>query len=147
MAKTPQMPGEQKIDPATGLPPVLNNTNDDPNAVARTRERVIQATAMAATGGEGEIAPSPEIDAGPALRTAVIDGESVQVRVPPIRHNADVVKFGPESRLPKGTPVRQDGKACEGDEQPYGIVADILTPRGVLVNRVVAYDALEGQGS
>lgn len=144
MASQPRVPGESpKIDPATGLPPTLNNTADDPNKVARDRERVIAATAVAATGGEGMIAPPPPLNDGPALRTATIDGKPVQVRLSPVRRDAASVKYGLESKLPKGTPVNEDGTVSEGSKQPYGVIGDIQTDEGLLVNRIIPLDALE----
>lgn len=143
MMKEPRTPGEARIDPNTGLPPALNNTAEDPNDVARSRERVIQATAVAATGGEGEIAPPPALDSGPAMRTAKLGGEDVKVRLSPVRRDAHSVKYGPESKLPKGTPVNKDGSVCEGTAQPYGIIGDIETPQGWLINRIIPMDALD----
>jgi hypothetical protein len=68
----------------------------------------------------------------------------VKVQVPKRRENPQVSRFGPESRLPKGSYVRTDGTPVEGDEQPYGVVGDVLVPDvGWLVNRVVPLQALE----
>ena len=117
----------------------LNNAGDDPNEVARKREKALRAVAMATTEGDGDLAPMPAIDEGPAMpKTAEIGGEKVRVRIPAIRRDGDSAKFGPESRLPKGTPVRQDGQPCEGDEEPYGVIGDIELPgKGWLVNRII----------
>lgn len=143
MKRDTQMPGEAKLDPKTGLPPALNNSDADPNDVARSRERVLQATAIAATGGEGEIAPAPELDTGPAMRTAKLGGENVRVQIPAVRRNPHVVKYGPESRHPNGTPVDEKGNPIEGDAQPWGIVGNIETPQGLLVNRIIPLDSLD----
>jgi hypothetical protein len=138
MSKLPiQVPGEQKIDPKTGLPPVLNNADMDVNEVGRQREMQVRAIAMAATGGQGELAPSPAIDTGPALQERTMAGERVVVRVPAIRHNVQVSKYGPESSFPKGTLVRRDGTPCEGNETAYGVIGDIVTNEGILVHRVI----------
>lgn len=145
MPRQPQMPGEQpKIDPATGLPPVLQNTEDDPNKIARDRERITQATANLATGGEGEIAPSPDIDDGPAIRTAQVNGQDVRVRISPTRRDPLSAKYGPESRLAKGTQVNEDGSVFEGTGQPYGVIGDYLDPaKGWLINRIIPLASLE----
>lgn len=118
---------------------VLNNTNEDPNEIARKRERALRAIAQAQNEGDGDIAPPPDLDDGPAMpTTATIEGQTVRVRIPAIRRDDESRKYGPESRLPKGTPVRKDGTPCEGDEHPYGIVGDIELPgKGWLVNRVI----------
>lgn len=144
MSQQPRVPGTSpKIDPNTGLPPALNNTADDPNKVARDRERVISATAVAATGGEGEYAAPPALDDGPALRTATIDGQEVEVSLSPIRRNDHVVRYGSESKLPNGTPVNADGTVCEGTKEPFGIVGNIKTNQGWLVGRIIPLAGLK----
>jgi hypothetical protein len=143
MAQHTRVPGEEKIDPKTGLPPVLNNANEDVNEIGRKRERVLAATAMAATGGEGEIAPPPPIDDGPAERVAQFAGKDVRVRISPTRRDPMSAKFGPESKLPKGTQVNKDGTVYEGAEgQPYGVIGDIETPQGWLINRIIPLESL-----
>jgi len=122
----------------------LNNSADDPNKVARDRERLVQAMAVAATGGEGDYAPLPDLDPGPALEDRVINGVRVRVRIPSKPRDGLAAKFGPESRHPKGTQVRQDGKACEGDEEAYGVIGDYETTEGILVNRIIPIETEKG---
>lgn len=135
MRKTASIPGIDRagIDGITEL----NNAGDDPNEIARQRERHIRGTAMAATGGDGEIADGPEIGAGNAITTRVIDGRRVRVSIPPVSRNPDVTRYGREQTLPAGTPVTHDGKPCEGAEEPYGVIGSVMTERGWLVGRVV----------
>lgn len=134
MAKQPQMPGTEVT--------ALNNTNDDPNTIARDRERVTQAVAVAATGGEGSIAPPPPLDDGPAMRKATLGGKETKVRLSPVRRDPLSAQYGQESKLPKGTPVKEDGTVFEGSGQPYGVIGDIETPQGWLINRVIPLDSL-----
>lgn len=135
MRREPQTPGELTA---------LNNAAEDPNEVARSRERVLQATAVAATGGEGEIAPGPDIDDGPALRTATVHGEGVRVRIAPSRRDPLSAKYGPESKLAKGTHVNADGTVFEGQGQAYGVIGDYLDPqKGWLINRIIPLDSLD----
>lgn len=123
----------------------LNNTGKDPNTIAREREQQLQMTAAIATGGKPDLAPTVAVDPAPSVRTAEIAGEQVRVHVGSIRRNDHVAKYGPESRLPKGTPVKRDGTPCEGDEQPYGIIGDIELPGvGRLVSRVIPFEAIGG---
>jgi len=122
----------------------LNNSNDDPNKVARDREIRTRTIAAAASGGEPDLAPMPALDEGPAMREATINGVKVKVHVPTIRRSDHVMRFGVESRLPKGTLVRKDGTPTEGDEEPFGVIGDIELPDvGRLVSRVIPFDVVE----
>lgn len=123
------------------------------NDVGVERENLVRAQAMADAARRGEapdLAPAADIGkpAQPASikRKAVINGVEVEVEMPTVRRNSVVEQFGPESRLPKGTPVRQDGTPCEGDEKPFGVIGDINTAHGKLVNRVIPFDAVKAAG-
>jgi hypothetical protein len=114
---------------------------------------VVRAQALADAARRGvqpDLAPAADIGtvAQPASikRKAVINGVEVEVEVPTVRRNSAVEQFGPESTHPRGTPVRKDGTRCEGDEQPYGVVGDINTPQGKLVNRIIPLDAVKSAG-
>jgi hypothetical protein len=114
---------------------------------------VVRAQAMADAARRGvaaDLAPAAAIGgaAQPTSikRKAMIGGVEVEVEVPTVRKNSAVEQFGPESRLPKGTLVRKDGTACEGDEQAFGVVGDINTPQGKLVNRIIPFDAVKAAG-
>lgn len=126
----------------------LNNTGKDPNTIAREREQQLQMTAAIAAGGKPDLAPTVAVDPAPSVRIADIGGQQVRVHIGTIRRNDHVAKYGPESRLPKGTPVKRDGTPCEGDEQPYGIIGDIELPGiGRLVSRVIPFDAMGGEAA
>jgi hypothetical protein len=160
--RKPQVPGEEAVSgqaasetddlpaPRAGTTQLNNIAGRTANDVGVDRENVVRAQAMADAARRGvapDLAPAADIGA-PAeptstKRRAVINGQEVEVEVPAMRRNSAVEKFGPESRLPKGTQVRKDGTACEGDEQPYGVVGDINTPQGKLVNRVIPFDAVK----
>lgn len=137
MRRTPEMPGEE---PAAETKPgvtELSNTSLDPNEIARQHERRVRTIAAIAADGEPDLAPMPAIGTERAIAERTIGGQRVRVRIPSRRVNEQVLKFGPESPLPRGTPVRADGNPCEGDEEPYGVVGDIETSEGLLVNRVI----------
>lgn len=134
MSKKPvQVPGDEKAPLITEL----NNANDDPNKIARDRERHLAGVAMATTGGEGDLAPPPALDAGPAISTRVIDGKRVRVSIPPVNRNPDVLRYGREQQLPAGTPVNKDGTVCAGSDEPYGVIGSVLTDKGWLVGRII----------
>lgn len=155
---SPQMPGEEapapKVDPIDKPKPgttELNNTSGSTaNSVGSDRESVVRAMAQADAARRGvapDMAPAVEIGA-PAeptslKRKAIINGVEVEVEVPLTRRNSAVDTFGPESSYPKGTQIRADGKPCEGNDIAVGVVGDINTPQGKLVNRVLRYDAMQ----
>jgi len=63
--------------------------------------------------------------------------------MPSVRRNSAHDVFGPESKHPKGTQVNKEGAPVVGDEKPFGVVGDINTPQGKLVNRIIPYDAVK----
>lgn len=129
----------------------LNNIHGTTaNQVGQERENLVRAQAMADAAKRGEspdLAPPADIGkpAAPTAlkRKAIINGVEVEVEVPMVRRNSVVETFGPESKHAKGTPVRKDGTPCEGDEKPYGVIGDINTAQGKLVNRVIPLDAVK----
>jgi hypothetical protein len=127
-----QIPGEEGP---------LNNADDDPNQVAAEREGVLQSLARA--HGTDDIAPPPDLDAGDTEADVMLGGERVRVLVPQRRINPQVSKFGPESKLPRGTAVRKDGTPAQGSDVPYGYIGDIMTPQGRLINRVIPVAVLQ----
>ena len=144
----PRIPGDDEDMPASRAPSnLLNNAGTKtPNDVAAERENVVRAMAMAEAAKRGEspdLAPAPAIGSegpeGPTSikRKVMINGVEVETVTPVIRKNTHVAMFGPESRLPSGTPVKQDGTPCEGDEEAYGVIGDIITPQGRLVGRII----------
>jgi len=145
-ASAVKIPGDDEELPASRAGgDILNNAGrGSANDVGEQHERTARVMAMADAVKRGEdpdLAPPAKLGkAAPAAvtkRKAVINGIEVIVDVPIIQKNLDVEQFGPESRLPKGTPVDKNGMACEGDAQPYGVIGDVLTPGGRLVNRVI----------
>jgi hypothetical protein len=151
-AQAVKIPGDgDDLPPSKAPSDLLNNAGrGTANDVGLQHERTAKALAMAAAVQRGE---NPDLAAMAAIgneegapptsikRRMRIGGEMVDVEVPLVKKNGDVEKFGPESRLAKGTNVRKDGMPCEGDEQPFGIVGDIITPHGRLVNRVIPVEA------
>jgi hypothetical protein len=120
----------------------LNNTNVDPHEVARSREEFARSRALgeaASRGKVADLAPEPAMGEGRALEDAIAAGE-VRVVVPERRVNKHVELFGPESSLPRGTFVLADGTPAAKDEKPFGVIGDINTPEGKLVNRVISLD-------
>lgn len=117
--------------------PLNNAGRDDPNDVALKRERQLQATAIAATGGEGEIAPTVKADNGPAMQERTIAGKKVIVRTGSKQRDELSEKYGHESKLPDGTQVNKDGTVFEGVGKPYGTIGSILTDSGWLVGRII----------
>jgi len=141
-----QEPGDEPVkDGVTGL----NNVRDDPNKVARDRESIVRGRAVGTIGEGADLAPPVTVGDGKALgQDATIAGQNVLVVVPKRVENPHVSKFGPESRLPRGTYVRKDGTPVQGDEKPYGIIGDVIVPNvGRLVNRVVPLEALGGDAA
>jgi hypothetical protein len=164
--KGTQVPGEEQTRKAVEVPEgedaaelpgkagttALNNiAGKTANDVGLDREEAVRgmALAVASAGGKtADLAPPAAIGGDVSKkvkpRTIVIDGEEVQVIVPE-RPNVsqDVQRYGPESRLASGTPVRQDGSPCNTGETPYGVIGDIQTAHGKLVRRVIPLAALE----
>jgi hypothetical protein len=141
-----QIPGEDLPQSKAGTTELNNITGKTANDVGGERETVLRARAAADAANRGvaaDIAPGAAIGAasqeGPSVlkRRAMVNGVEVDVETTVRKANPHVQRFGPESRLPSGTPVRKDGTPCEGDEQPYGIIGDIILPEGRLVNRVI----------
>lgn len=134
MSRAPHVPGDAGY--LNNIPPDNSDGAKAANSTAADRERLIQVTASLATGGQGNIAPSPpaeDVDNG----IKILPG-GARVRVNQIKANPMVRAYGPESKHPKGTAVRRDGTPCEGDEQPYGVVGDIEVPgEGWLVSRII----------
>jgi hypothetical protein len=139
MERTTRMPGEEAAPAKDGVTALNNAGREDPNEVARKRERQVQATAMAATGGDGDIAPTVAIDDGPAIKQAVINGEVVTVRGSPARRDELSQKYGAESKLPSGTQVNRDGSVFDGSGDAFGYIGDIKTDKGWLVGRIIPY--------
>ena len=146
-----QTPGDQPDDDAETLPGADQGPTDpdDPVAIAEARERQVQATAMAeaaAAGKTADIAPSSvaprKLKAGKHKRV-MPNGDVVEVDINARPIDPMVEAYGPEVQAPKGTPVRKDGTPCQGNEQPYGVVGDIVTSQGRLVSRVIPYDSLQ----
>lgn len=141
-----ELPGEERgaKDGVTAL----NNTNKNPNDIAREREATLRGMAIATATAAGEtpdLAPEVAADDKPSIkRKTVMGGEEVEVEVPKSRVNQQVQKFGPESRLPKGTRVKEDGTPCNDGEEPFGVIGDIRTQDGILVNRVIPSELLDG---
>lgn len=147
-----RVPGEEDVQeqPRAGTTELNNIVGKTANDVGTERENVVRAQAMADAARRGQapdLAPAADIGAPaqPASlkRKAIINGVEVEVEVPTVRRNSAVEQFGPESKHPKGTQVRKDGTPCEGDEAPYGVIGDINTPQGKLVNRVIPLDAVK----
>lgn len=123
---------------------------DDPAAIAEARERQLAGTAMAEAAARGEtadIAPPSVKTKGklkPGKHKRVMpNGDVVEVDINARPIDPMVEMYGPEVQAPKGTPVRKDGTPCQGNEQPFGVVGDIMTSHGRLVSRVIPYDSLQ----
>lgn len=139
MERETKMPGEDK-----GVTELNNAGREDPNEVARKRENLVRGTAAATVGEDVDLAPPVRADAEPAMREATIGGVRVKVHVPSIRKNDGLAKFGPESRLPKGTLVNSEGNPHEGTGEPYGVIGDIELPDvGRLVSRVIPFEVVD----
>lgn len=142
-----QTPGDDAEDiPGANQGP---SDPDDPVAIAEARERQVQATAMAEAAASGKIAdiapssvkPRAPLKAG-KRRARMPNGDIVEVDIAAAPKDINVELYGPEVNAPKGTPVRKDGTPCQGSEQPFGYVGDIMTPQGRLVSRVIPYASL-----
>lgn len=129
----------------------LNNiAGKSANEVGTDRENVVRAMAMADAARRGvapDLAPAADIGkpAEPASlkRKAIINGVEVEVEVPTVRRNSAVAQFGPESKHARGALVNKDGSLFEGAGEPYGVIGDINTPQGKLVNRIIPLDAVK----
>lgn len=140
-----QIPGDDETEiPGASQP----GDPDDPTEIADARERQVQAMAMAeaaASGKVADIAPSSverkTIKPG-KRRARMPNGDIVEVDIAAARKDINVELYGPEVNAPKGSPVRKDGTPCQGSEQPYGYVGDIMTKEGRLVSRVIPYESL-----
>lgn len=149
-ARVPGEEGDEVVQPKPGTNQLNNIAGQTANDVATDREAIVRAQAMADAARRGraaDLAPPVEV-AAPAepvslKRRAIINGVEVEVEVPTVRRNSAVEQFGPESKHPKGTPVRKDGTPCEGDEVPYGVIGDINTAQGKLVNRIIPLDSVK----
>lgn len=145
--QVPKSPDADDLPASRATPDVLNNAGrGTANDVGIEHERRVQALAMADAIKRGD---KPDLAAlaalsdpatqqtGPIKRTRVINGVEVEVEIPVVRRNEHVQTFGPESKLPKGTPVNKDGTAYEGGGQAYGVIGDINLPEGKLVSRII----------
>lgn len=148
MART-RIPGDDGDIPGANQP----NDPDDPVAIADLRERQLQGAAIAEAAAEGRDADLAPMPAGVGkggrskkrAKAKMPDGTIVEVDIEERAKDVNVELYGPESSLPKGTAVRKDGTRCQGSEQPYGIIGDVMTPQGRLVSRVIPYDSLSVQ--
>lgn len=156
--KAPQVPGEaagQVEDGAgekarDGITELNNTTGKTANDVGTDRENVVRAMAMADAAKRGvqpDLAPAADIGkpAEPASfkRKAIINGHEVEVEVPTVRRNSAVEQFGHESRHARGSLVNKDGTLFEGAGEAYGVIGDINTTQGKLVNRIIPLDAVK----
>lgn len=114
----------------------LHNVHMTPEEIALEREDQLRAKAISSVS-RPDLAPMPNVDEGYQAAEMTVDGETVRVIIPKKVVNREAEKFGTESKLPKGTAVREDGTICTGREEPWGYVVDIKTDAGILVNRVV----------
>lgn len=157
-SKTARVPGEaadQAEDGAaeqvrTGITALNNTTGTTANDVGSQREDVVRGMAMADAARRGvqpDLAPPADIGkpAEPASlkRKAIINGHEVEVEVPTVRRNSAVEQFGHESRHARGALVNKDGTLFEGAGEPYGVIGDINTTQGKLVNRIIPLDAVK----
>lgn len=162
MKKTPQMPGETAGAAAattedgaaekvrSGITELNNTTGTTANQVGQQREDVVRSQAMADAAKRGvapDLAPAADIGkpAEPVSikRKAIINGVEVEVEVPTVRRNSAVETFGSESKHARGALVNKDGTLFEGAGEPYGVIGDINTPQGKLVNRIIPLDAVK----
>jgi hypothetical protein len=137
-----QIPGD-----TDGVTELNNAGRGDPNAVAREREAMLRGKAISTLQNKADLAPGPELDDMEETGEIEAGGERVRFRVPKRVLNPQVDRFGGESKLPRGTWVRKDGTPCEGSETPHGVVGDIDTPQGKLVNRVIPVAVIEAARS
>ena len=170
-AAAPKVPGNEDalsprapVDPAaaaqeqgTDVAPKKDGTTELNNIAGRTandvgadREAVVRSMAVADAARHGrtpDLAPPADIgrpvEPTSTKRKAIMNGVEVDVDVPTVRKNSAVAVFGPEVSYPKGTPIRADGKPCEGNDEAVGVVGDVNTPQGKLVNRVIKFDTLK----
>lgn len=158
---TTRVPGEESARSAEledganervreGVTALNNTTGRTANDVGLDREAVVRAQAVADAARRGQtadLAPAADIGkpAAPtsAKRKVMMNGQEVEVEVPLVRRNSAVEQFGPESKLPVGTAVNKDGTAFEGAGEPYGVIGNINTPQGKLVNRIIPLDAVK----
>lgn len=148
-------PGEDATDVSTktGTTELNNIAGKTANDVGLDRESVVRSQAIADAarrGQKADLAPAVAIggDAEPASRkrTAIINGVKVEVDVPTVRRNSAVAQFGPESTHPRGTLVNKDGSLHVGVGEAYGVIGDINTPQGKLVNRIIPLDSVQAAG-
>ena len=145
-----QTPGDTQDDDAESIRSADQPGDpDDPASIAEQHERIAQANAMAEAAKQGktaDIAPSSvaprKLKPGKHKRV-MPNGDVVEVDINARPIDPMVEAYGPEVQAPKGTPVRKDGTPCQGNEQPYGVVGDIMTSQGRLVSRVIPYDSLQ----